>query len=78
LCDGIINKIPELRQIFSYILCQEDMIFTESYLIKDMSILLHNRKIEDIIIVETDPTRVDSDILSTLNPLPYDGSLHYG
>lgn len=54
------------------------MIYTESYLIKDMSILLHNRKIEDIIIVETDPSRVDSDILSTLNPQPYDGSIHYG
>jgi hypothetical protein len=78
LCDGILNKIPELKQIFSYVLCQEDMICTEQYLIKDMSVLLSNRRIEDIVIVETDSSRVDTDILSTLNPVPYDGSVHYG
>jgi len=51
MCEVFLNEVPELKQIFSYVLCQEDMIYTESYLIKDMSVLLLNRRIEDIIIV---------------------------
>jgi len=75
--DCFLSKVPELGNIFSYVLTKEDMIFTESYLIKDLSVLLFNRSIEDIIVVENEASRVDCDLVSTLTTQPYDGTLHY-
>ena len=37
---------------------------------------MFNRELDDIIIVDTDPLRVDEDLI-TFNPQPYDGSLCY-
>lgn len=42
-----------------------------------MSALLYNRKLEDIIIVDADASRVDGDCLSSMNTAGYDGSLNY-
>lgn len=58
-------------------MCQEESIKSDHYLVKDMSLLLINRNIDDIIIVETDPYRVDNDLFSVFNPYPYDGSINY-
>src|SRR3569833_3774579 len=71
LCEGILNKVEGLRQIFSYVLCQEDTIRTDMYMIKDMSVLLKNRRLEDIIIVDTESSRVDTECLSTITVTPY-------
>jgi hypothetical protein len=53
------------------------MIVTETHLIKDISIFMSNRNLEDIIIIDTQEERVDLDFLSTITPLTYDGSWHY-
>jgi TFIIF-interacting CTD phosphatase-like protein len=49
----ILDKIPQLKDIFAHVICQEDAISTEAYLIKDLSILLSNRSIEDIVVIES-------------------------
>lgn len=46
-------------------------------MIKDVSILLHNRKEEDIIVVETEPHTVDTECLSSIEIAPYDGTVNY-
>lgn len=71
------SRIPHLKDIFAYILCQEEAISTEAFMIKDLSILLYNRNIEDIVVIESDQSRVDTECLSTINPSPYDGSVFY-
>ncbi len=41
LCDSFLNKVPELRNIFSYILTGGDLLLSdEGLLIKDVSHLL--------------------------------------
>lgn len=76
-CDAIVARIPQFKDVFSFILCQEDCIATEAYLIKDQSILLGNRSIEDIVVIDSNLDRVDTECVSTINPAPYDGSVFY-
>lgn len=75
---SIINKIPELGTIFSYIFCWEDMVQTEEYMIKDLSQLLLNRNASDIIVVDVDESRIDDEIFSSIVlQHRYDGSINY-
>lgn len=71
------KQLPELAQIFSYIICAEDMIDVGEYRIKDMSPLLATRSSEDIIIVDTQSERVDDEIFSSIIVSKYNGSVSY-
>ena len=75
--DNILTKIPDLNNIFSFIFCQEDMLAVDEYLIKDLSMLLKSRKTDEIIIVDTDPSRIDEEIFSSVILHPYDGTINY-
>lgn len=60
-------KIPELKNIFSYILNGDDLIVgEEGILIKDISNLLYSRTSDEIIIIDTDTSRVDENLLSSI------------
>ena len=76
--DGILNKIPELWAIFSYIFCREEMVQTDEFLIKDLSYLLLNRNPNDIIVIDVDESRVDDEYFSSIIlQHRYDGSINY-
>ena len=75
----ILDKIPDLKNLFSYVFTKEDLVPNEdkTLLIKDLSKLLFSRTLEEIIVVEVDQDRVDQNYLSSVIILPYDGSLNY-
>jgi len=50
--DDLMSKVPELKSIFSLILCREDTVPLGDYLVKDIGLLLSNRKIEEVIVVD--------------------------
>lgn len=76
--DSILIKIPELRNIFSYIFCREEMVQTEEFLIKDLSYLLLNRNPNDIIVIDVDESRIDDEFFSSIIlQHRYDGSINY-
>lgn len=63
--DKLIEKVPELGQIFSYIFTQEDMIEAQTSVgelltVKNFNPMLLNRSLEEIIIVDTDHERIDA------------------
>jgi len=47
-------------------------------LLKDCSLLLGNRELLDLFVIDSDPNEVDPDSVSSLNPPPYDGDQAYG
>ena len=54
------HTYPELRQYFSHIISQDDVSMSdEGYLIKDCSVLLGDRDLSEILVVETDENSVD-------------------
>lgn len=57
--EDLLDKLPELKNIFSFALCKEDAVVYDKFLIKDIGVLLGSRKIEDIVIIDVDPTKVD-------------------
>src|SRR3569833_2683710 len=67
LCEGILNKVEGLRQIYSYVLCKEDTIRTDMYMIKDMSVLLKNKQKKKKKNKNTETSRVDTECLSTIS-----------
>ena len=76
--DAILVKIPELRSIFNYVFCREEMVQTEEFLIKDLSYLLLNRNPNDIIVIDVDESRVDDEFFSSIIlQHKYDGSINY-
>jgi hypothetical protein len=75
--DKLLQKIPDLENIFSYIFCGEDMLENDQFIIKDLGQLLFSRNADDIIIIETQPEHVDEEYFSSIIVQPYDGSLNY-
>ncbi len=81
--EAILIKLPELAEIFSYIICREDILVEQAanteewYLVKDIGKLLYSRSTEEIIIIETDQKRIDDNFLSSFIFLQYDGSISY-
>eukprot|EP00347_Sterkiella_histriomuscorum_P006406 403352886 len=75
----ILEKIPDLKNLFSFIFTMEDMKLSQdgNVYIKDVSQLLHSRLLEEIIIIEINQERVDQNYLSSVIVTPYDGSLNY-
>ena len=55
-------KNKDLESIFAYMLCQEDCLETDNYLIKDLSKLAPSRDKELIIVVERDEEKIDSQV----------------
>eukprot|EP00347_Sterkiella_histriomuscorum_P022509 403338223 len=76
-CQQVFNKIPELSSVFSHILCAEDMIVSDEYIIKDIGKIMQSRSQEEVIIIDTDSQRVDDAFLSSIIIQQYDGSLNY-
>ena len=64
--DQLYAKVPELRTIFSYTFCNEDLISTNQYLIKDLGYILNDRSIGDIIVIDFDESRIDNDYFSSI------------
>jgi NLI interacting factor-like phosphatase len=81
--EAIKEKLPELSECFSYIICREDILLEQAanteewYLVKDIGKLLYSRSTEEIIVVETDQKRIDDNFLSSFIFLQYDGSINY-
>jgi hypothetical protein len=76
--DGILSKVPELRSIFGYIFCREEIVQTEEFLIKDLSYLLLNRNPNDIIVIDVEESRIDDEFFSSIIlQHRYDGSINY-
>lgn len=40
LCENFFSKVPELRNIFSYMFYAEDMVEADEFFIKDISVLM--------------------------------------
>ena len=60
-------KVPELKNIFSYVLNGDDLVVgDDGILIKDISTLLYSRKSDEIIIIDSDASRVDENLLSSI------------
>jgi hypothetical protein len=62
----LLERVPDLGGIFSYIFTGEDMISTEDFLIKDLQCLTLYRKKEDLIVIDLAETDVDEDNLSQI------------
>ena len=65
--------MPGVKPIFSHILTLENALIFNEYVIKDLSSLLSNRNMEDIIVVEAYPERADESV-SQVNVQPTDGN----
>ena len=50
----ILKLCPPLEQIFNLVLCLEDATIQDDFIVKDISLLLGNRNLEDIFVVDTD------------------------
>jgi hypothetical protein len=76
--DCILEKIPDLKILFSYIFTKENLVeSTSGILVKDVSPLLYSRTLDEIIIIDIDEKRVDHNMLSSIKVEPYDGSINY-
>ena len=58
--DLIFHEIPGMNNYFNQILTAEDCSWQEEYLIKDCSVLLGNRNLLDLYVIETDQSEVDN------------------
>jgi hypothetical protein len=75
--DEIVAQMPGLRSVVNYFLCLEDTQEKEEYVVKDISIFLKNRELQDIHVIDVRQEAVDSDCLSSMHPVEYDGSVLY-
>jgi hypothetical protein len=70
-------KLPELREIFSFIICNDEIVEVGDFRIKDLSILLKSRNSADIVIVDTLAERIDEEIFSSIIVSEYNGTVAY-
>ena len=75
--ESLLSITPALKQVISRVLCFEDTIFLENFIVKDISLLLHNREIENIFVVDTNPNQVHQESVAHIAPDPYDGYITY-
>ena len=73
----LVEKVPDLDKVFSYILCQEEMLDLEEWWIKDLGLLTGSRNKDDIIVVDTVGDRVDQEVFSSVILEQYDGTANY-
>ena len=70
-------QLPELREIFNFIICDNEIVEVGDFRIKDLSILLKSRNSADIVIVETLAERIDEEIFSSIIVSEYNGTVAY-
>jgi len=75
--DRLLKMTPGLDQVVSTVLCYEDTTQVEDFVVKDISILLLNRELQDIFVVDTNPDHVQDDIVASIHPDPFDGLIPY-
>ena len=76
--DKLLDKIPELRDLFSYVLAYEELQQTADLLVKDLTPLIKSRNVTDIIIIDVDDSRIDDEYFSSIIlQQKYDGSINY-
>ena len=71
------TQLGELRSIFSYIICDDEIVEVGDFRIKDLSILLKSRNSAEVIIVDTVAERIDDEIFSSIIVSEYNGSVAY-
>jgi hypothetical protein len=71
------SQLGELRSIFSYIICDDEIVEVGDFRIKDLSILLKSRNSAEVIIVDTVAERIDDEIFSSIIVSEYNGSVAY-
>jgi NLI interacting factor-like phosphatase len=64
--EQFLTKVPEVKNFFSYVFCQEDMVQADDYFIKDLTPLLYSRPSSDLIIIDVDETRIDEEYFSSI------------
>lgn len=64
----ILEKLGDAQSFFSYIVTQENLIENEHSIVKDLSCLCGNRSLEDLIVIETQPGRVEENVSSLVLP----------
>jgi hypothetical protein len=64
--DKLLDKIPELRDLFSYVLAYEDLQQTVDLHVKDLTPLIKSRNVTDIIIIDVDDSRIDDEYFSSI------------
>lgn len=76
--EKLLDKIPELRYLFSYVLTYEDLHQTVDSHVKDLTPLVKSRNVTDIIIIDVDDKRIDDEYFSSITlQQRYDGSINY-
>jgi hypothetical protein len=76
--EKLLDKIPELRDLFSYVLTYEDLQQTVDSHVKDLTPLVKSRNVTDIIIIDVDDKRIDDEYFSSITlQQRYDGSINY-
>jgi hypothetical protein len=63
--------------MFSFVLCLEDTTRVENSITKDIGLLLANRQLDDILIIDTDESRIDQDLLIYATLKEYEGTATY-
>ncbi len=71
------TQLPELKSIFSYIICDDHIVEVGDFRIKDLSILLKSRNSAEVIIVDTVAERIDDEIFSSIIVSEYNGTVAY-
>jgi len=76
--DQLFVKVPDLKTLFSYTFCREDLLMTEGQIVKDLGQLLPERELGDIIVIDIDESRIDDEYFSSIVlQHKYDGSINY-
>ena len=76
--EKLLDKIPELRDLFSYVLTYEDLQQTVDSHVKDLTPLVKSRNVTEIIIIDVDDKRIDDEYFSSITlQQRYDGSINY-
>ena len=75
--ERLLTSTPALEQVISKVLCLEDATPVDTFIVKDISLLLHNRELEDIFVVDTNPNQVQEEVVAHIAPDPYDGLIPY-
>ena len=77
LMDKLLKAIPGLDSILDFVLCQEDATPVEDFIIKDISILLGNRELEDIFVIDPHADHGQEECVASVAPHPYVGLITY-
>lgn len=75
--DEIFEMIPHLEQLINFTLCLEETKVQDCYQVKDISLLLNNRTLENIYVIDCDEKAFDLDSCQNVLLGPYKGEKNY-